>query len=121
MECFTALFMGMLIIAGAAQFIDWLKKRSSGGQSNSAQATYSSDEYSNQQLRSAPNDLDFLAAILLLEMADDGCFLPDGHQVFERLDHPDQYQIDDSPYYEHEFSDDYYDQEGEYMDHWGLG
>lgn len=121
MECFTLLFMGMLIIAGAAQFIDWLKKRSSGGQYSNAQKTWYSDEYINQQNRSAPNDMDFLAAILLLEMADDGCFLPDGQQVFERLDHPDQYQFEDQDYFDDEYYADYHDQDGEYLDHWGLG
>lgn len=121
MECFTFLFMGMLIIVGAAQFIDWLKQRSSRGQYKAAHNTWNSELYSDQQKRSAPSDMDYLAAILLLEMAEDGYFLPGGHQVFERLDHPDQYHLEDPDYFEADYHDDDYDQDSEYMDHWGLG
>lgn len=121
MECFTLLFMGMIIIAGAAQFIDWLKKRSSGSHYNTAPNTWSHDRYYNEQWGSTPNHMDFLAAMLLLEMADDGYFLPDGQQVFERLDHPDQYQIDHTDYIEDDYYNENYDHDSDYMDHWGLG
>ena len=124
MECFTFLFMGLIIITGAAQFIDWLKRRRMRNQFNIAENSWKSNEYADQQMRSGPSDLDYLQAIVLLEMAEDGFFLPDGQRVFERLDNPDQYrqgQFNDSTCYEDEYYDDYYDEDSEYSDHWGLG
>lgn len=53
-----------------------------------------------------PSDLDYLEAMVILNMAEDGYFLTDGHQVFERLDNINQERYDeneDISYYDDDF------------------
>ncbi len=114
MECFTFLLAGLLIIAGVAESIKWIKDRSPRHQRRTGLSP------SQENL---PSDLDYLEAMVILGMAEDGVFLPDGHQVFGRIASGNQNISDDYEDYNYDAYDDDYDQysDSEYSDHWGLG
>jgi hypothetical protein len=114
MECFTFFLFGLLIIVGVAESIKWIKDRSAHHQRRTGVTP------SQENL---PGDLDYLEALVILGMAEDGVFLPDGHQVFGRIDPGNQDVPDDYEDYNYDAYDDDYDQysDSEYSDHWGLG
>ena len=133
MECFTILFLGIIMIIGVAQLVKRSNDRNLQKQIKAAVKRGDYVEYirlSNlrnkreNKLQGAqgnyPTDLDYLEAMIVLDAAENGIFFPGGHQVFERLDrrNPEKY-----PEYEDEYYEEYYDEydESEYSDHWGLG
>ena len=137
MECFTFLVFGILMIIGAAQVLDWIKDSSLRDQISAAFKKGDYDEYTrlvnlreNRKPKvypaqdNFPSDLDYLGAMVILNMAEDGYFLPGGHQVFERLDninHERYDEYEDLSYYDDGDYDEFFDQDSEYSDHWGLG
>jgi hypothetical protein len=114
MECFTFLFFALLLIVGIAESIKWIKDRSPRNQRRTGVTP------SQENL---PSDLDYLEAMVILGMAEDGVFLPDGHQVFGRIASGNQDFSDDYEDYNNDNFNDDYDQisDSEYSDHWGLG
>lgn len=104
----------MLLIVGVAESIKWIKDRSPRNQRRTGVTP------SQENL---PSDLDYLEAMVILGMAEDGVFLPDGHQVFERIASGNQDVSDDYEDYHYDDYDDVHDQysDSEYSDHWGLG
>ena len=114
MECFTFLFISLFLIMGVAESIKWFRDRSPRNQRRPG-VTPSEDNF--------PTDLDYLEAMVILGMAEDGVFLPDGHQVFERIASGNQDDPGDYEDYHYDDYDDGHDQysDSEYSDHWGLG
>ena len=114
MECFILLFFGLFLIVGVAEYPQWIKNRSLRNQRKPGVTP------SQENL---PGDLDYLEAMVILGMAEDGVFLPDGHQVFGRIASGNQDVSDDYEDYHYDDFDDTYEEicDSEYSDHWGLG
>lgn len=137
MDCISFFFIGLIVLIGILQSIDWIREKMLDNKISSAASKGELSEYRrllgirhkrvtniSQANNNSQSDLDYIEAMVVLDAAENGVFFPDGHKVFERLDKRNYYDdmetfIDDMDYFDEDFydEDDYFDELAERTGH----
>lgn len=130
MDCISFFFIGLIVLIGISQSIDWIREKMLDNKISSVASKGELSEYRrllgirhkrvaniSQANNNSQSDLDYIEAMVVLDAAENGVFFPNGHKVFERLDKRNYY--DDIDYFDEDFydEDDYFDEFAERTGH----